>query len=168
MPWFNMAVGPDGYFATEGLAYSIDEYDTGGRLRRIVRLARAPRPVTDEVKARHEEELREMILAPGAPIEGGSPDEVLRRMLAEPYPSHLPTFSRMLVDSEGNLWATQYRYGADNVMKDLFVFAPGGRHLGVVELPANLEVLQIGADFILALLRDDLGVNYVRMYPLEK
>ena len=84
-----MVAGPDGYFATEGDAYSIDAYDTSGRLRRIIRLAREPRPVTDEITAAYEAQLRERIFAPGAPIEGGSPEEVLAMMLAGPYPSHI-------------------------------------------------------------------------------
>ena len=53
-------------------------------------------------------------------------------------------------------------------MLEYFVFGPGGRHLGVVELPTSLTVLQIGSDFILALMRDDLGVNYVHLYRIEK
>ncbi len=79
-PWFNMAPGAVGYFATEGDSYSIDEYDASGRLRRIIRLAREPRPVTDGVKEAHEARLREWILAPGTPIEGGSPDSGLVRV----------------------------------------------------------------------------------------
>ena len=172
-PWFNMAPGLDGYFATEGDAYSINEYDATGRLRRIIRLAREPRPVTDEVRTRQEEELREWILAPGTPIEGGSPEEVLEGMLADPYPSHLPTFFQLHVDPEGNIWAYQHPYGYDEdgeplEMLEYFVFGPDGRHLGVVELPGDLEVLQVGADFILARVRDELGVNYVRVYSIEK
>ena len=172
-PWFNMAPGRDGYLATEGDAYSIDRYDDAGRLRGIIRLAREPRRVTDEVRARHEKELRETIMAPGAPIEGDSPEDVLEMMLAGPYPSHLPTFFQLHVDPEGNIWAYQHPYGADEdgeplEMLEYFVFGPDGRHLGVVELPGDLQVLRIGAEFILALARDELQVNYVRLYSIEK
>lgn len=110
-PWFNMTVGPDGYFATEGDAYLVGRYDASGRLRRIIRLARRPRPVTDEVRTAHEDALRDRILAPGTPLEGGSPEEVLERLLADPYPSHLPTFFGLHADPERNLWAVQYPYG---------------------------------------------------------
>ena len=172
-PWFNMVAGPDGYFATEGDAYSIDAYDTSGRLRRIIRLAREPRPVTDEITAAYEAQLRERIFAPGAPIEGGSPEEVLAMMLAGPYPSHLPTFMSLHVDPEGNVWAVQLPYdgsddGTASDMNEYFVFAADGRHLGVVELPTNLRVFQIGADFILGTVSDDLDVDYVHLYHIEK
>ena len=167
-PWFNMVPGPEGYFATEGVLYSINEYDVSGRLRRIIRLAREPRPVTDEVKAANEARLRERILAPGAPIEGGSPEEVLEMMLAPPYPSHLPTFFQLRVDPEGNLWARQNQYGTDDETSDYFVFGADGGHLGVVELPTDLQVFQIGTDFILGSVRGDLDVAYVHLYAIEK
>lgn len=182
-PWFNMAPGPDGYFATEGDAYSIDAYDHSGSLKRIIRIAREPRPVTDEVQAAHEVELRDLIIAHGAPIEGGSPEEALERMLAGPYPSHLPTFFQILVDPDGNLWAGQRSSGTGDVgrgddtaddgaplseMNEFFVFGTDGRHLGVVELAADLQVFQIGTDFVLGTLRDGLGVGYVHVYRIEK
>jgi len=167
-PWFNMTPGPDGYFATEGDSYSVDEYDNDGRLRRLIRLAREPRPVTGEVQAAHEVGMRELIMAPGAPIEGGSPEEVLEMMLAGPYPSHLPTFSRLHMDPEGNLWAGHDSYGTDDDRNEYFVFSPDGRHLGMVELPAGLWVYQIGTDFVLGRVTGDLDVNYVHLYAIAK
>lgn len=177
-PWFNMTPGPDGYFATQGDAYSIDEYDHSGSLKRIIRLAREPRPVTDDVKAAHEAELRARIMAPGALHEGYSPEEMLDMLLAGPYPSHLPTFFQLLVDPEGNLWAGQRRYGSGgagtgdgaqpSAVNEFFVFGADGQHLGVVELAADLQVFQIGADFILGTVTDDLGVGYVHVYGIEK
>ncbi len=171
--WFNMAAGQDGYFVTEGDAYSISEYDATGRLRRSIRLARGPRPVTDEVKAEHEAWLRERVLAPGAPIEGDSPEQVLQRRLDEPYPATLPSFFQLHVDPDGNLWAVQRRYGAGDDgrlsgMLDYFVFGPDGRHLGVIALPDNLQVYQIGRDYILGVLRDELEVQFVHLYEIEK
>ncbi|MCY4571302.1 MAG: hypothetical protein OXF01_00765, partial [Gemmatimonadetes bacterium] len=162
---FSMAVGPDGYFVTEGDAYSINSYDTSGRLRRIIRLAREPRPVTDEVRAAHEARLREET--------SPEDEEWLRRRLAVPYPTHLPAFEWLHADSEGNLWARQRRYGADHGVAgantyEFFVFAPDGRHLGMIELPAGLEVYQIGADFMLGKVSDEFDVDYVHLYRIEK
>ena len=162
---FSMAVGPDGYFVTEGDSYSIDDYDVSGRLRRIIRLARGPRPVTDDVKAAHEARLREQTLP--------EDEEWLQWQLSVSYPSHLPTSEWLRADSEGNVWARQEKYGAaagvaDPEMSEFFIFGADGRHLGVVELPANLEVYQIGADFLLAKMRDDLDVDYVHLYRIEK
>ena len=169
-PSFNLAVGPDGYFATEGDSYSIGAYDESGRLRRIIRLAREPRPITEAVKAVYEDELREAIVAAAAgdQLEGGSPDEAIERRLSIPYPPHLPTFESLHVDPDGNIWAGQERYGADDDTDEFFVFAADGRYLGIVEVPANLWVFQIGSDFILAQFRDELDVVYVHLYRIEK
>lgn len=161
---FSMAVGPDGYFVTEGDSYSFNAYDAGGRLRRIIRLAREPRPITDDIRAAHEARLREQT----------SPDdEWFRRELSKPYPAHLPAFESLHADTEGNLWARQRRYGADEVrvgaeMYEFYIFGADGRHLGTIELPANLEIYQLGADFILGRVRDELDVDYVHLYRIEK
>ena len=158
---FSMAVGPDGYFVTEGDAYSIHAYDASGRLRRIIRLDRAPRPVTAEVRAAHEARLRERTPPPN--------EEWLRRRLAVPYPDHLPAFEWLHADADGNVWARQRRYGADaGGPYEFFVFGADGRHLGPIQLPAGLEVYQIGADFVLGKVRDDLDVDYVHLYRIEK
>ena len=167
-PWFNMIPGLDGYFVPARDSYSIDEYDNGGRLRRIIRLAREPRPVTEEIKAAYEAGIRERIMAPGAPVEGLSAEEILAEMLAGPYPPHLPTFERLLVDPEGNLWAREFPYGTDEDTNEYFVFSADGRHLGVVELPAGLWVYRIGTDFVLGRVTGDLDVHYVHLYPIVK
>ncbi len=162
---FSMAVGPDGYFLTEGDAYSISAYDVSGRLRRIIRLDREPRPVTGEVRTAHEARLREET----------SPEneEWLQRRLSVPYPTHLPAFERLHADAEGNIWARHRRYGADDGtagagMYEFFIFGADGRHLGTIELPAGLEVYRIGTDFVLGKVRDELGVDYVQLYGIEK
>lgn len=162
---FSMAVGPDGYFVTEGDAYSIGAYDASGRLRRIIRLDREPRPVTAEVRAAHEARLREET----------SPEneERLQRRLSVPYPTHLPAFEWLHADAEGNVWARHRRYGADDGtagagMYEFFIFGADGRHLGTIELPAGLEVYRIGTDFVLGKVRDELSVDYVHLYRIEK
>ena len=53
-------------------------------------------------------------------------------------------------------------------MNDFHVFGPDGRYLGIVEVPASLRVFQIGVDFILGMVRDDLGVQYIHRYRIDK
>lgn len=163
---FSMTVGPDGYFATEGDAYSIEAYDSDGSLRRIIRLARGPRPVTDEVKADHEARLRAQFTSP-------ENEEWLRRKLAVPYPSHLPAFDRLHADPEGNVWARQHRFGAEDgiagaTTHEFFVFGADGRYLGMIELPEGIEVYQIGTGFLLGKVSDEFGVDRVHLYRIEK
>jgi len=46
------------------------------------------------------------------------------------------------------------------------VFDPAGRLLGEVEMPAGLEVFEIGEDYVLGLVRDDLDVERLMLHPL--
>ena len=134
-PSFNVAVGDGGYFVTQGDSYSIGAYDANGLLVRIIRLAREPRPVTNDVKSAYEDQRREEIMAYGDRLEE-SPEEAMRRALSAPYPSHLPTFEWLHVDAEGNIWAGQESQAAgddgnESDMNEFFVFGADGRHLGV-------------------------------------
>lgn len=167
-PSFAVAVGDGRYLVTEGDSYSIEVYDANGRLARIIRLAREPRPVSDEVRAVNEQEIRDRFREAGDRVEGGSATEMIQRALSTPYPPHLPTFEWLHVDPQGNIWAGQQSYDESSGMNEFFVFAADGNHLGAVDVPAELSVLQIGTDFVLAHVTDDLGVHYVHLYRIEK
>ena len=48
------------------------------------------------------------------------------------------------------------------------VFNPEGRVLGFVETPAGLDIYEIGEDYILGLATDELGVEYMQVWALER
>lgn len=48
------------------------------------------------------------------------------------------------------------------------VFSPAGELLGPVDLPARLEVFEIGSDYVLGHWLDELEVEHVRRYALIK
>ena len=48
------------------------------------------------------------------------------------------------------------------------VFRPDGVYLGTVKLPQDLDVMEIGMDYVLGVARDELGVEYVQVYGLER
>ena len=52
--------------------------------------------------------------------------------------------------------------------EDWSVFGPGGEWLGKVELPALFYPWDFGEDWLLGTETDDLGVEYVALYPLIK
>ena len=121
-----------------------------------------PLPVTD----REMEEWREEIVQFFGPkLTGGE----VRAMLDQvPMPRSRPPHSRLLLDQAGNLWAklgpTKGREGA---LSDYLVFEGEGRLLGTVALP-DVEVLEIGEDYVLGVFRDELEVEFVRLYDLRK
>ena len=45
---------------------------------------------------------------------------------------------------------------------------PGGHVLGYLETPSGLRIFEIGEDYILGRVWDELGVESVRVWPLER
>ena len=48
------------------------------------------------------------------------------------------------------------------------MFDPEGRLLGSVQMPERFRPTHIGADFVLGVARDEMDVERVRLYTLEK
>ena len=48
------------------------------------------------------------------------------------------------------------------------VFRPDGIYLGTVKLPHDLRRIEIGPDYVLGVARDELGIEHVRMYGLDR
>ncbi len=94
-------------------------------------------------------------------------------------PDLKPALLDMFRDDQGNVWVQEYpfwyggwgggwenRRGADPVTWT--VFAPSGRMLGSVKVPAEIELLAIHRYHVVALWKDDLQVEHVRLYRLNK
>jgi hypothetical protein len=90
------------------------------------------------------------------------------RMLDEaPVESEFPAYQRIRVDRTGTLWVQEYAQpGADSV--NWSTFDPTGRWLSEVTLPLAWQILDIGADYVLVLWRDDLDVEHVRTHALRR
>ncbi|MEX0893085.1 MAG: hypothetical protein WEB88_13035 [Gemmatimonadota bacterium] len=78
-----------------------------------------------------------------------------------------PYFDAMVYDHAGHLWVR------DNAMlwdttATWRVFGADGIYLGPVQAPAQLNVLEIGPDYLLGLVRDTLGVETVHLHRLQR
>ncbi len=89
-----------------------------------------------------------------------------------PVPDSKPAYTRILVDSEGCIWAEEYRHVwlslRSNRPRSWNVFGPQGEWLGSVRLPAPFAVFEIGADYILGVSRDDSDVEHVQLLRLNR
>ncbi len=85
----------------------------------------------------------------------------------KPAPETRPAFDRFVADRLGYLWVAPYRPAADQPVPWLVVDVANGV-LGTVELPEGLRPTDIGEDYVLGVIRDDLDVEQVRMYPLHR
>ena len=84
-----------------------------------------------------------------------------------PIPEFLPAIRALRVDSEGFLWVEAFRRLGERVAT-WSVFDPSDGWLGDLTLEAGLQPLDIGVDYLLVLLRDDLDVEYVRLLDLHR
>jgi len=87
-----------------------------------------------------------------------------------PVAEHLPAFAGIRGDDAlGHLWVYEYEAPGEETAGTLFnVFDAEGRVLGFFEMPEGMGILEIGADYILGRVENDLGVQSVQLWPLER
>jgi hypothetical protein len=77
----------------------------------------------------------------------------------------MPVHSDLIVDAHDRLWVRIYSPPWE-VTNDWWVFDHDGRWQGTVSLPPELAPFNLGADYVLGLRTDALGVEYVELYGL--
>ncbi len=144
-----------------GDSYEIRLVTPRGETERIVRVRAEVVPVTSAHLALLLEERLDALEDPAeAP-------EVRRSFQATPHAQNLPAFQRLILDPEGCLWVEDFLL-PDQGLRSWTVFDGEGRPLTRLSLPRGNQVLDIGRDHLLALYRDDLGVEYLRRFPLTR
>lgn len=154
-------VGRNRAYLGAGRAFEIDVRDGTGKLTRIVRVAGQERRVTDAART----QFRESLLAS---VPNANERRRQERFLSEvPFPEMLPAYRSLLVDSEGFLWVEEYRL--PNASHTTWhIFNPTGEWLGSLHPPNGLRVLQVGRDYVLGWYRDELDVQHVAVYALDR
>jgi hypothetical protein len=141
-------------------AYQLAVYSAEGKLERLFRRRREPRPVT----------AAEHAAAVAASLDGIG-QEWRGRMevvyAAMPRPATRPFYSALVVDAGGNLWVKDFAVPSETP-STWTVFDPAGRMLGGVAMPARFRPTDIGEDHVLGVVQDEMGVEYVQVYRLEK
>jgi len=140
--------------------YEIRAYGSDGALARIVRRDHDLRTPT---QAELDSWIRERY--------GDLPEERRERVLSQmegiTVVESYPAFSALQSDPLGYLWVKEYNLSGQD--RNLWtVFGPEGRALGFVEMPFEAEVYEIGPDYILGGSEDELGVERVRLWRLDR
>ncbi len=85
------------------------------------------------------------------------------------FPETRAAFTDLEVDPAGNIWLRTGRhifYYAES--REWTIFSSAGGLLGTISLPVGFKSLEFGSDEILGVWKDDLGVEFVRVYSIEK
>ena len=135
--------------------YEIRAYRPDGALARIVRR-------DHEARAPTQADLRDYV-ARQNPERPEALDAVADMPLVEAFPA----FARVLVDRLDHLWVEEYRLPGET-HRLWTVFDPEGRALGLVEMPGSFAVREIGEDYILGTRRDELDIEYVESWSLDR
>ncbi len=140
-----IAVGPNGFFVAPGDRFEISAHAQDGSLRRIFRRATPPLPVTDADLAKYR----------------------LSARLGLRGPLSFPAISGLLSDEAGFVWAEAFRKEATERSR-WTIFDPDGRVAGMFVSPNGFRPLQIGEDFMVGVWQDELGVEEIRVYKLDR
>ena len=145
--------------------FELRAYALDGSLARIVRLDRAPRPVTDAHVDAYIEQRLSSIPADRAERRAERRRDLREMAVAE----HLPAFAAYRPDALDHLWVYEYEAAGEERPGTLFtIFDPDGRVLGFFEIPEGMVIHEIGADYILGKVRDELGVETVHLWSLQR
>lgn len=83
----------------------------------------------------------------------------------EPYPEFLPVVKRMLPDGDGGVWMELTREYVDGEANWIAMDAMG-EMVARVRVPSELDLSQIGRDFVIGTSTDELGVQRVHRFGL--
>ncbi len=137
--------------------------DQSGKVVRLVRWPRERVPSDDVWPA-----FRDSSIASFA-----NDDELVRRMFSAfflkelPLPEFAPLYRSMVVDAERRVWLERFQMPGVDALRAWDVIDTNGAWLGVVHVPRNLRVFQVGADFLLGRSLDSLGVERVQIHALR-
>jgi hypothetical protein len=141
-------------------------YSDEGRLLRVIRWAEGEdRTITADVMRQDQAQQLSRVNDP----------ETRRRLEREMaewfYAAEQPIYDRLRVGRDGYLWLRLYRtpWEATGGLSGnaWLVFDPDGIMLGEVQLPAGAQLLEVGRDYLIVLVRDEFGVEYVHVYHLR-
>ncbi len=140
--------------------YEYRQYDRAGTIQAIVRLEQPPVALTPADLERERQERLERI--------DESQRDRWRRIMDElPRVTILPAFRSIRGDAEGNVWVEDRLHPTDE-SSAWTVFAPDGRALTKVRLHERFRPMELGADYVLGVVRDELDVERLQLWRLEK
>jgi hypothetical protein len=155
-----VAVGPAVFYYGDSESHRVLVFEPGGRLTRIIERVAELKPVTAQVRIGY---INNRLGAATDPQLRLAWDKYFAKV---PFPSHVPAYRRFDVDPEGNLWVQDWDLpGSPQIAWS--VFSPDGHWITEVSGPKG-QVLEVGAEHVILLLRNELGMESVVMFRIIK
>jgi hypothetical protein len=155
------AITPAHIWIGTGDDWSIKTFALDGLLESIIRFDRSRRPVTTDFKQ----------AAIDDKVEDASTQdearEVRARMAEIPFPESMPPWELFLADAAGDLWIGEFLAPGENA-RTWTIIDPLGHAVGRVTTPLRTLPVDIGKDYMLGLTRDDLDVESLTLWPLQR
>jgi hypothetical protein len=150
-----------GVWLAPGDGDEIRLFGMDGALERVVRTSAPRRGVTAADRAAYVDD----------EVSSTSSDNEarqLRALLEEmPFPETFPPFQALVTDSEGNLWVQEYPTPGQTDPA-WTVFDAGGHVTARLGTPPRTRILEIGADYVLGRTLDDLDVEILTLWRLNR
>ena len=171
-PYFKVATTRDAFYHGFPNEYAVRQYSNDGELKRIIRRAWTPVPVTPaSIDSMVKDKERAWSKTPKETLDGW-----LKWLRTEPFSEVLPAYWWIHGDGAGRLWVQETSLGDQIALDRGDRFPPGENNwsvfsaLGVwltdVRMPARFKVLDIGSDYIIGSLRNSDDVEVVAMHSL--
>ncbi len=78
----------------------------------------------------------------------------------------MPAFADLLIDGDQNLWVQEFAAPGATELRWL-VFDRDGAFRGIVAVPTELRITDLGTGEVIGVWNDDLDVESVRIYSLQ-
>jgi hypothetical protein len=155
------AIGRDQFWLGTGDSWEVRAYTLDAQLERIVRFDRPQMRVTDALRDAY---LAEQL----ADVDDANEARQLReRHAAMASPEMVPPYQHFAVDALQHLWIGEYVL-PDQTVRTYTIVDQDGRATGRLTMPERTLPLDIGADYVLGLTRDDLDIERLTLWRLER
>ncbi len=156
--------------------FRINVSDVRGTPDLVIQRAVALEPANAAHQREYVAGVVDLVFPPGSDAGTDQMDRFRQSWLTAPMAPTLPLLRSIEMDTQGNVWLEPF-FMVGTPPPAFEVFSPDGTWLGNVTLPAGLDrgfhpvqapELEIGDDYVLGVWKDELGVEYVRMYGISK
>ena len=157
----SVAIGSNRAYVGTADSFAIMVFDLSGKRIGLLNERRALVPVTkNDIDEEHAREIAS---------DGKNWKQGIERDYAKmTFPKSLPAYSAFLIDALDKLWVKDFPRSASSTVR-WSTFSNDGKAEGQVLLPTNLDVFEIGTDYILGRYLDPKeSVPQVRLYKLTR